>query len=114
MSFRASARQAGRLIIVDAAGRMTLEDGRTQLRDLIHVHTGNGSVKFLLNLSAVEFIDSYGIGELARCYGVVRQRGGDLRLIGGSKKIRETLEITRLHMLFRVYGSEGEALKEFS
>lgn len=114
MSFRASARQSGRLVILEAAGRMTLEDGRTQLRDLIHVHTANGSTKFLLNVSSIEFIDSYGIGELARCYSVVRQGGGDLRLVGGSTKVREMLEVTRLHTLFRVYESEAEGLKDFS
>lgn len=113
MSFEVRTRELGRVIALDAAGRMTLEDGRTRLRDLVHVHAGNGKAKFLLNLSEVEFIDSYGIGELARCYSVVRQRGGDLRLVAVSGKVREMLEVTRLHTLFQLYESEAEAVKNF-
>ena len=39
--------EADRIIVVDVVGRLTLGDSRTQLRDLVHVFTGNGSRKFL-------------------------------------------------------------------
>ncbi len=42
MGFQVDTREVERIVIVDAVGRLTLSDGRTQLRDLIHVFTGNG------------------------------------------------------------------------
>ena len=68
MGFQLQTREVGRIVVIEAVGRLTLTDGHTQLRDLIHVFSGNGSKKFLLNLARVEYIDSYGIGELARSY----------------------------------------------
>ena len=113
MSFRLSAREAGRVVIVSAAGRMTLDEGRTQVRDLVHVHAVAGRNKFLLDLSEVEFIDSYGIGELARCFSVVRQSGGALKLCVVKGKVREMLEVTRLHLLFEIFENEAAAVKSF-
>lgn len=113
MGFQVVAREVDRVIVVDPVGRLTLSDGRTQLRDLIHVFAGKGRKKFLLNLAGVEFIDSYGIGELARCYGIVRQMGGEMKLVHLSKKVHELLQITRLHLLLEIHSEEQVALEAF-
>jgi anti-sigma B factor antagonist len=113
MGFQVSARELGRIIVVDAVGRLTLSDSRTQLRDLIHVFCGNGHKKFLLNLAGVDFMDSDGMGELVRCYGVVRQSGGEMKLAQVSKKVQELLQITRLNTLFEIYSEEQVALRAF-
>ena len=73
MTFQLHTREIDRVVVVEAVGRLTLTDGHTKLRDLIHVLTGEGAKKFVLNLAQTEFIDSYGIGELVRSYSVVRQ-----------------------------------------
>jgi anti-sigma B factor antagonist len=96
-----------------AVGSLTLSDGRTQVRDVIHVFSGNGRKHFLLNLAGVSSIDSYGIGELARCHSVVRQAGGELKLVQVSEKVRAVLEITRLHLLFETHADEKSALHSF-
>jgi anti-sigma B factor antagonist len=114
MPFQVLTREAGRVIVIDAAGRMTLQEGRTQLRDVIHVHTGTGRRKFLVNLQRVEFIDSFGIGELARSFSVVRHMGGDMKLVCMNGKVLEMLEVTRLHTLFDIHADEAAALKSFS
>jgi len=80
-----------------------LSDSRTQLRDLIHVMSGNGHRKFLVNLAGVDFIDSDGMGELVRCYSPVRQRGGEMKLVHVNKKVQHLLHITRLNTLFEIY-----------
>ena len=80
MGFVISTRELNRVTVVDAVGRLTLSDGRTQLRDLIHVMCSKGRKNFLLNLAGVDHIDSDGMGELVRCYSIVRQGGGELKL----------------------------------
>jgi anti-sigma B factor antagonist len=113
MGFQVSTRELGRVVVVDAVGRLTLSDGRTQLRDLIHVFCGNGHKHFLLNLAGVDFMDSDGMGELVRCYSVVRREGGEMRLVRVTSRVQELLQITRLNTLFEIYSDEQVALLGF-
>jgi len=113
MGFQISTRELDRITVVDAVGRLTLSDSRTQLRDLIHVLSSNGHRKFLLNLAGVEFIDSDGMGELVRCYSFVRQRGGELKLVHVNKRVQDLLQLTRLNTLFEIYSEEQAALEAF-
>src|SRR5579863_5453133 len=100
MGFQITTREFDRIIVVDVMGRFTLSESRTRLRDLIHVFTGNGRNKFLINLAGVEFIDSDGLGELVRCYSVVRQTGGEMKLVHLNQKVQDLLQITRMNTLF--------------
>lgn len=113
MGFQVSTREFDRIIIVDAVGRLTLSDSRTRLRDLIHVYTGTGHKTFLVNLAGVDFIDSDGMGELVRCYSIVRQSGGELKLVHVTRKVQDLLQITRLNTLFEIYDDEQVALQTF-
>ena len=113
MGFQVNTREVGKVVVIEAVGRLTLTDGRTKLRDVIHVSTGYGSKRFILNLARVEMIDSYGIGELARCYSAVRQAGGEIKLSGVSTKVSEVLEISRLNTIFEIYADEAAALQAF-
>ncbi len=113
MGFQLQTREVGRVVVIEAAGRLTLTDGHTQLRDLIHVFSGYGSKKFILNLARVEYIDSYGIGELARSYSVVRQAGGEMKLAAVNEKILDLLKISRLNTFFDIQAGEDAALRAF-
>jgi anti-sigma B factor antagonist len=113
MPFELTTRELDRVIVVDAIGRLTLTDSRTQLRDLIHVFTCNGHRNFLLNLAGVDFIDSDGMGELVRTYSVVRQNGGEMRLVHLTPRVHDLLQITRVNTIFEIYNEEQTALKAF-
>jgi len=113
MGFQVAARELDRIVVVDVVGRLTLSDSRTQLRDLVHVFTGNGRKKFLINLAGVDFVDSDGLGELTRCYSIVRQAGGEMKLVHVHKKVQALLELTRLINLFEIHGEEHAALQAF-
>lgn len=113
MAFQVDTRQIGRVFVIEAAGRLTLTDGHTKLRDEIHVSSGYGAKKFVLNLARVEFVDSYGIGELVRCYSAVRQAGGEMKLAGVNQKVLEVLAISRLNAFFEIYAGEDAALQAF-
>ena len=113
MGFQVNTREVGKAVVIEAVGRLTLTDGRTKLRDVIHVSTGYGSKRFIFDLVRVEMIDSYGIGELARSYSAVRQAGGEVKLAGVSKKVLEVLESSRLNTIFEIYEHETAALQAF-
>jgi anti-sigma B factor antagonist len=113
MPFELTTREIDRIIVVDAVGRLTLTDSRTRLRDLIHIFTGKGHKNFLINLAGVDFIDSDGMGELVRSYSVVRQRGGEMRLVHLNPRVQDLLQITRVNTIFEIYSEENAALQAF-
>src|ERR1700746_451244 len=55
MSLEITTREFDRVIIVDVVGKLTTTEGRTQLRDLIHVFSETGHKRFLLNLAGVDY-----------------------------------------------------------
>jgi anti-sigma B factor antagonist len=114
MGFQLHAREIDRVIVVEAVGKLNLTDGHTQLRDLIHVSTGNGTRKFILNLARTEHIDSYGIGELLRSYSVVRQCGGEMKLSAVNPKALEVLKISRMNWVFEIHPDDDAALRAFT
>jgi len=113
MGFQLAAKELDHIIVVDVVGRLTLSDSRTQLRDLVHVYTANGRKKFLINLAGVDFVDSDGLGELTRCYSIVRQIGGDMKLVHVHQRVQGLLELTRLINLFEIHSEEQAALQAF-
>ena len=75
--------------MIDAAGRITLGEGASTFRDTIRDLSAKGDKKILLNLSEVNYIDSSGIGEMVSGFTTVTNHGGQLKLLGLSKRVKD-------------------------
>ncbi|MGH9794359.1 MAG: STAS domain-containing protein [Candidatus Acidiferrales bacterium] len=113
MSFKATAREAGGVTIIDLSGRITLGEGSSMLRQMVRDLLGKGQQKILLNLGDISYIDSSGIGELVSGYTTVRNQGGELKLLQLTKRVHDLLQITKLYTVFDVHDSEQRALESF-
>ena len=114
MSVKLTSRQVGDVTVIDAAGRITLGEGASAFRDTIRDLANKGQKKLLLNLGDVSYIDSSGIGELVSGFTTVTNGGGQLKLVGLSKRIKDLLQITKLYTVFDVYDDEAQAVRSFS
>ena len=114
MSVKLSSRQVGDVTVVDAAGRITLGEGATTFRDTIRDLATKGNKKLLVNLSEVSYIDSSGIGEMVSGFTTVTNHGGQLKLLGLSKRVRDLLQITKLYTVFEVFDDEASAVRSFA
>ena len=114
MSAKMTTRQVGDVTVVDAAGRITLGEGASSLRDSIRDLSTKGDKKILLNLSEVNYIDSSGIGEMVSGFTSVTNAGGQLKLLGLSKRVKDLLQITKLYTVFEVFDDEAAAVRSFS
>jgi anti-sigma B factor antagonist len=114
MSIKLSNRQVGDVTVVDAAGRITLGEGSSALRDMLRDMVAKGQKKILLNLSEVSYIDSSGIGELVSGFTTVTNQGGSLKLLGLTKRVKDLLQITKLYTVFDVHDDEASAVRSFS
>ena len=113
MSVKLSTRQVGDVTVIDATGRITLGEGASTLRDTVRDLAGNGHKKLLLNLSEVSYIDSSGIGELVSGFTTLTNQGGQLKLVGLTKRVKDLLQITKLYTVFEVFDDEASAVRSF-
>ncbi len=114
MSVKLSTRQVGDVSVVDVAGRITLGEGSSALRDLMRELVGKGHKKILLNLGDVSYIDSSGIGELVSGFTTVTNNGGELKLLNLNKRVKDLLQITKLYTVFEVHEDEAGAIRAFA
>ena len=113
MSVKLSSRQVGDVTVIDAAGRITLGEGASAFRDMIRDLAAKGNKKLLLNLGDVSYIDSSGIGEMVSGFTTVTNNGGQLKLVGLSKRVKDLLQITKLYTVFEAFDEEPEAVRSF-
>ena len=114
MSVKLSTRQVGDVSVVDVAGRITLGEGSSALRDALRDMVSKGQKKILLNLGDVNYIDSSGIGELVSAFTTAKNQGGELKLLNLTKKVHDLLQITKLYTVFDVKDDEATAVKSFT
>lgn len=114
MSVKLSTRQVGKVTILDLAGRISLGEGSSVLRDTLRRLIENGQTQILVNLADVNYIDSSGIGELVAGFTSVGSHGGQLKLLNLTKRVKDLLQITKLYTVFEVFDDEAAALHSFS
>lgn len=104
-------RRVGEVTVVTCSGRIVAGDESTALQtcldDLLPV-----SPHILLHLAGVDFIDSAGLGLLARNLTRVQNASGTLKICAVSPKIDDVLRITRLKAVFQPYDSEADPIAE--
>jgi anti-sigma B factor antagonist len=104
----------GDVTVLDVAGRITLGEGSSALRDTLRDLVSKGQKKILLNLGEVSYIDSSGIGELVSGFTTVANHGGQLKLLGLTKRVKDLLQITKLYTVFDVHDDEAGAVRSFA
>jgi len=114
VSVKITHRQVGDVTVVDATGRITLGEGASVFRDMIKELAAKGNKKILINLSDVSYIDSSGIGEMVSSFTTVTNHGGQLKLLGLTKRVKDLLQITKLYTVFEVFEDESAAVRSFA
>lgn len=113
MSVSVTTRQVGDVSVLDVAGRITLGEGSSTLRESLRTMTSIRDAKILLNLEDVTYIDSSGIGELVSGFTNLQEQGGQLKLLKLTKRVRDLLQITKLYTVFEVFDDEAAAIRSF-
>ena len=114
MNMTTSTRQVGGVTIVDISGRIVLGEESATVRDVICDLLIKGYKHILLNLHAVDYIDSWGLGSLVGAFASVRKQGGELKLLNLNDKVTDVMEITKLYTVFDIMNDEAAGVKSFS
>lgn len=111
---RTNLRYNGEIGIIDVAGRVTIGEPVTALRDAVLNVVNEGRTKLLLNLAEVHYLDSSGLGELVKTYTTMRNRGGVMKLVAISPRVAELLRVTALANVFQTEPDESTAIRNFN
>jgi anti-sigma B factor antagonist len=112
LDFSATIRHTPQASLIYLRGRLTffevgvLRENVTRLLREDHKH-------IVLNLSGLQYLDSSGIGELARMYVMVLKGGGEMKVVGLSRNVQEVLKVTHLYQVFPEFPDEEAALQSF-
>jgi anti-sigma B factor antagonist len=106
-------RVVGDVTVLDLRGKIILGEGDEILKDKINSLIAQDRKKILLNLEAVPYIDSAGLGMIVRSYTTASQRGGQLKLVNLTKRITDLLSITKLLTVFETFDVERDALNSY-
>lgn len=79
---------------------------KARIEDLV----ASGRARLVVDLQAVDFIDSSGLGALIGGLKVARKEGGDLRIAAPTTQVRAVLKLTNLDRILTPYASVEEAL----
>jgi len=108
MSLSIENRRNGHIVILELAGRVSVLEPRLKLvaEDLIT----RGERYFIINLANVSYLDNFGLGQLCWLYTVSRNRGGDMKLLKPTTRIRTLLSITKLNTVLQSFDFEADAV----
>ena len=88
---------------MDAHNSSNLTERMLQLFD-------EGKCQLVIDLTAVRFIDSSGLGALVSGFKNASARDGSLKLCCLQPQVRSMFELTRLHRVFEIFTTLEEAL----
>lgn len=99
------------VVVLRPEGRLNMV-AAPDLREQLHTMVRAGNTRVVVDLSAVETIDSSGLGALISGLKAARQGGGDLRIAAPSEQARAVLELTNLNRVLKSCDSPDSAFDE--
>ena len=108
-----SERTQGNVTVLDLEGPLALGVGEELFREKITQLLADNRTAILLNLDAVEFVDSSGVGALVKCLTSVTRAGGKLKGLRPNPVVVKVLKIIGVHKLFEFFDNEEQALASY-
>lgn len=107
-------REQDGVVIFDIEGEIKRSDiTDVTLHQLVKEQLEAGKKHILLNFQKVDFIDSFGVGEILASYISTHNLGGKLKIARISKKLYLVFQITMLTKVLEIFDEEQRALESF-
>ncbi len=109
-----SAREKNDVVIFDIEGEIRRSDiTDVTLHQLVKDQLETGKRNILLNFENVEFIDSFGVGEILASFISTNNLGGKLKIAKISKKLYLVFQVTMLTKVLEIFDNEEVAMESF-
>jgi anti-sigma B factor antagonist len=101
------------ITIIELDGDVIGGPDMSTLNDRLHKLITEDKKNVVVDLKAVSFINSSGLGMLIGGLTTLRNSGGDLKLACAAKKVEHLLEVTKLLKVFDLYKNVNDAIASF-
>jgi len=101
--------EAGKATVVSVGGEIDVYTA-PKLREKVAELVSGGAYELVIDLEAVEFLDSTGLGVLVGGLKKVRAHDGSLRLVCAQERLLKIFRITGLAKVFDIHTTIADAL----
>jgi anti-anti-sigma factor len=109
--FRVDRRAADQVNVLAPSGRITMGASVRQMKQAFERLAAEGNVAVALNLSAVPYVDSAGLGSIFNGLNLLRKKGGNMALCCVQPPVSQLLELAHLSGLVASFESEAAAVE---
>jgi len=104
----------GDVNIVKVIGRLTPDESDDILFRAVENLVEHGERSILLDLSAVTYINSTGVGSIIQGYRLLQNKGGDLKILNPSQCVSHIIQVSKLDSIFDVFHDQAAAIASFA
>ncbi|MBU1097221.1 MAG: anti-sigma factor antagonist [Ignavibacteriae bacterium HGW-Ignavibacteriae-2] len=101
-------------LIIEFKGNVMGGPEAQEFQDLLHKSLEEGKKNIVVDLAAVKFMNSSGLGLLISGFTTMKNGGGSLKLANATEKINSLLIITKLITIFEHFDSVDAAVESFN
>jgi anti-anti-sigma factor len=95
--------------LITITGRLALGGETERLNAAVKALLQKDQRKFVLDISALDYVDSSGVGMLVASLTDVKKAGGELKLVGANPRIKRIFSMTGVDSLMQMFGTLAEA-----
>jgi len=101
------------IVVLELTGRFVMGADCQKLDREVDDHAQRGQKSFILDLTAVDHVDSAAIGQIVKSYSKLKKSGGMMRLAGATGMVDGVLKLTQVHKVIEIFPTAHEAAKDF-
>lgn len=98
--FTTQSHRADGTIVVELAGKMMGGSEAVPFHTLVKDAVESGCNSAVIDMTNVDWLNSWGVGQLVSIYTTLKHRGGHLILSGCSPKVMTVLKLTKFDSVF--------------
>jgi anti-anti-sigma factor len=95
--------------VITISGRLALGGETERLSAAVNALLHKDQKKVILDIAALDYVDSSGVGMLVSCLTSVKKAGGDLRVVGANQRIKRIFNMTGIDGLMQMFPTVSEA-----
>ena len=103
----------GKVVVVFVKEERLDANNSEELKSELNRIFESGSKDLIVDLKEVRFIDSSGLGVLVSGFKNASTRQGTIKLSGLQTQVKSMFELTRLHRVFDIFPTVGDALESY-
>ena len=95
--------------VITLSGRLVFGREVERLESVVKDLLAKNEKTLVFDASALDYVDSSGIGTLVSCLTQIKKSGGEMRLAGANPRIQRLFSMTGVDKLLTLYSSVSEA-----